>query len=154
MLNPSEPPRKPSEGRQAPSGSPGSSSSWIYRTAAQGTNALRAWSSSVPSSLIASTVIPPALLSTNLASKPRPLPNRTAIRCPFHSLDKYPAIEAPPLSACDLRASYTPTSGPAAPVQEVVRRRQAPSNGVSVNHPSGPTPYAPRVYVLGCTAKR
>src|SRR5215211_1283188 len=98
--------RKPSEGRQALSGSPGSSSNWIYRTAAQGTNALRAWSSSVPSSLIASTVIPPALLSTNLASKPRPLPNRTAIRCPFHSLDKYPA-NTPPLSACDLlRASY------------------------------------------------
>src|SRR5215218_10369752 len=93
-------------GRQAPEASPGSSSNWIYRTAAQGTNALRAWSSSVPSSLIASTVIPPALLSTNLASKPRPLPNRTAIRCPFHSLDKYPAMSAPPLSACDLRASY------------------------------------------------
>src|SRR5215210_4478089 len=91
--------------RQAPSGSPGSSSNWIYRTAAQGTNALRAWSSSAPSSLIASTVIPPALLSTNLASKPRPLANLTATRFPFHSLDKYPA-NAPPLSAYDLRASY------------------------------------------------
>jgi hypothetical protein len=45
------------------------------------------------------------LLSTNLASKPRPLANRTATRCPFHSLDKYPA-NAPPLSAYNLRASY------------------------------------------------
>src|SRR5215203_1683426 len=96
---------EPLEGRQAPEASPGSSSNWIYRTAAQGTNALRAWSSSAPSSLVASTVIPPALLSTNLASKPRPLANRTATRCPFHSLDKYPA-NAPPLSAYDLRASY------------------------------------------------
>src|SRR5215216_1407004 len=102
-------PCPPSWGRQAPEASPGSSSNWIYRTAAQGTNALRAWSASVPSSLIASTVIPPALLSTNLASKPRPLVNRTATRCPFHSLDKYPA-NAPPLSAYILRASY-PRSG-------------------------------------------
>ncbi len=89
--------------------SPGSLSNWIYRTAAQGMNALRAWSSSAASSLIASTVIPPALLLTSLASKPRPLANRTATRCPFHSLDKYPA-NAPPLSTYDLRASYTPTS--------------------------------------------
>src|SRR5215213_1558675 len=106
MLDPYRATRKPSDARQAPEASPGSSSNWIYRTAAQGTNALRAWSASVPSSLIASTVIPPALLSTNLASKPRPLVNRTATRCPLHSLDKYPAMSAPPLSACDLRASY------------------------------------------------
>src|SRR5215210_3100035 len=121
MLDPLEATCKPSEGRQAPSGSSGSSSNWIYRTAAHGTNALRAWSSSVPSSLIASTVIPPALLSTNLASKPRPCVNRTATRCPFHSLGKYPA-NAPPLSAYILLASY-PYMGP--PGLETVKRRQA-----------------------------
>src|SRR5215207_9379458 len=95
---------EPLEGRQAPEASLGSSSNWTYRTAAQGTNALRACSSSASSS-IGSTVIPPALLPTNLASKPRPLVNRTATRFPFHSLGKYPA-NAPPLSAYILRASY------------------------------------------------
>src|SRR5215218_2762523 len=56
---------------------------------------------------MASTVIPLALFSTNLASKPRPLANRTATRCPFHSLGKYPAkLRSPPLSPYDLRASY------------------------------------------------
>src|SRR5215212_927829 len=122
-------PCPPSWGRQAPEASPGSSSNWIYRTAAQGTNALRAWSSSVPSSLIASTVIPPALLSTNLASKPRPLPNRTAIRCPFHSLDKYPA-NTPPLSACDLRASY-----PSDLLPRSCWCRQAPLGVLQARHP-------------------
>jgi hypothetical protein len=55
--------------------------------------------------LMGSTVIPPALSPTNLASKPRPLENRTATRFPFHSLGKYPA-NAPPLFAYILRASY------------------------------------------------
>src|SRR5829696_5532359 len=86
-------------------GSLGSSSNWIYRTAAQGTNALRACSSSASSSLMGSTVIPPALSPTNLASKPRPLVNRTATRFPFHSLGKYPA-NTPPLFAYSLHASY------------------------------------------------
>jgi hypothetical protein len=72
--------------------------------------------------LMGSTVIPPALSLTNLASKPRPLANRTATRFPFHSLGKYPA-NAPPLSAYILRPSYP--SGPAlAPVLETVKRRQ------------------------------
>src|SRR5829696_7352237 len=113
---------EPLEGRQAPEASPGSSSNWIYRTAAQGTNALRVWSFSAPSSLMASTMMPPALFSTNLASKPRPLPNRTATRCPFHSLGKYPA-NVPPLSAYDLRASY-PYVSPSRP-SWAVKRRQA-----------------------------
>jgi hypothetical protein len=52
-----------------------------------------------------STVIPPALSLTNLASKPRPLANRTATRFPFHSLGKYPA-NTPPLSAYIPCASY------------------------------------------------
>src|SRR5215210_4291474 len=73
---------------------------------------------------MASTVIPPALFSTNLASKPRPLANRTATRCPFHSLGKYPAkLRSPPLSAYDLRASY-PYVSPSRP-SWAVKRRQA-----------------------------
>src|SRR5215213_7221163 len=106
---------EPLEGRQAPEASPGSSSNWIYRTADQGTNALRACSSSASSSLTGSTVSPPALSPTNLASKPRPLANRTATRCPFHSLGKYPA-NAPPLSAYFLQASY-PYLRPSRPLE-------------------------------------
>jgi len=67
-----------------------------------------------------STVSPPALSLTNLASKPRPLANRTATRFPFHSLGKYPA-NAPPLSAYILLASY-PHMGP--PGLETIKRRQ------------------------------
>jgi hypothetical protein len=96
-------------------------SSEASRRPRQGTNALRAWSSSAPSSLIASTVIPPALFSTNLASKPRPRPNRTATRCPFQSLGKYPA-NAPPLSAYDLRASY-PYRGPSCSLDGILVAR-------------------------------
>jgi hypothetical protein len=58
---------------------------------------------------------------TNLASKPRPLANRTATRFPFHSLGKYPA-NVPPLFAYILHASY-PYMGP--PGLETVKRRQA-----------------------------
>jgi hypothetical protein len=68
-----------------------------------------------------STVIPPALSLTNLASKPRPLANRTATRFPFHSLGKYPA-NVPPLFAYILCASY-PYMGP--PGLETVKRCQA-----------------------------
>src|SRR5829696_925046 len=72
-----------------------------------------------------STVIPPALSPTNLASKPRPLVNRTATRFPFHSLGKYPA-NVPPLSAYILlRASY-PCLGVARPSWD----RQAPSSSL------------------------
>src|SRR5215208_2032173 len=104
MIFPSETSRKPLDGlrnqlrlgvllllaavpfERAPWRSLGSSSNWTYRTAAQGRNALWACSSSASSSLTGSTVIPPALSLTNLASKPRPLANRTATRFPFHSL--------------------------------------------------------------------
>jgi len=131
----------------------GSSSNWTYRTAAPGTNALRARSSSsssASSSLMGSTVIPPALFSTNLASKPRPLANRTATRFPFHSLGKCPA-NAPPLSAYDLRASY-PYRRPSRPSGMAQDRGYRPLEAILVRLVGIHRRFIAQRYRRGCPA--
>jgi hypothetical protein len=76
---------------------------------------------------------------TNLASKPRPVANRTATRFPFHSLGKYPA-NAPLLFAYILCASYPYMGPPGLETVKLVTSRYSERSGIGPSPSSRPAP--------------